>query len=71
MLSQIRVHHVFRRDRLVTPLPEAAPRAAWLDFTQCLLDSFRQWTGKELIERKTREEDLLSLNVYAFCELFG
>ncbi len=45
----------------MTPLPETAPRAAWLDFTQCLLDSFRQWTGKELLERKTREEDLLAL----------
>lgn len=46
---------------LMNPLPETAPRAAWLDFTQCLLDSFRRWTGRELLERRTIEIDLLGL----------
>ncbi len=45
----------------MNPLPEAAPHSVWLDLTQCLLDSFRRWTGKELLERLTQEEDLLAL----------
>ena len=32
-------------------LPDIAPHAAWLDLTQYLLNSFRQWTGKELLDR--------------------
>lgn len=32
-------------------LPNTAPHAAWLDLTQCLLNSFRRWTGKELLDR--------------------
>ena len=45
----------------MNPLPEAAPHSDWLDLTQCLLDSFCHWTGKELLERLTQEEDLLAL----------
>ena len=45
----------------MSPLPEAAPYSAWLELTGCLLDSFRRWTGKELLDRQTPEEDLLAL----------
>lgn len=36
-------------------LPNTTPRAAWLDLTQCLLNSFRRWTGKELLDRSTAD----------------
>jgi hypothetical protein len=36
-------------------LPNTAPHAAWLDLTQCLLNSFRRWTGKELLDRSTAD----------------
>ncbi len=42
-------------------LPENAPREQWLELTQNLLDSFSRWTGRELLERTTPEDDLLKL----------
>jgi hypothetical protein len=45
----------------MTLLPEQTPPNTWLELTQCLLDSYRQWTGNELISRTTPERDLLDL----------
>ena len=43
------------------PIPENAPLNEWLELTQNLLDSYRRWIGKELLERATPEDELLSL----------
>ena len=43
------------------PIPENAPQAAWLELTQSLLDSYRYWTGKELCERTTPHDEMLTL----------
>ena len=43
------------------PIPENAPLHEWLELTQNLLDSYRRWTGMELLERATPEDELLSL----------
>ncbi|TVP93915.1 MAG: MEKHLA domain-containing protein [Planctomycetaceae bacterium] len=45
---------------MTVPLPADAP-ADWLELTQCLLDSFRKCTGRELIARTTPAEELLTL----------
>lgn len=44
----------------VDRLPEAAP-SAWLQLTQCLLNSYRHCTGRELIDRSTPEADRMAL----------
>ncbi len=36
-------------------LPNTAPHAAWLELTQCLLNSYRRWTGRELLDRSTAD----------------
>lgn len=45
----------------MTPIPETAPHAQWLELTQNLLDSYHHWTGKQLLERNTVDSDLLAL----------
>ena len=45
----------------MTPIPKTAPRAKWLELTQNLLDSYSHWTGKELLERTTPNEELVAL----------
>lgn len=45
----------------MNPLPAGAPYSLWLELTQCLLNSYRRWTGKELIERAAPELDLVAL----------
>ena len=42
-------------------IPENAPHAQWLELTQNLLDSYRRWTGMELLKRTTPEDELLAL----------
>ena len=43
------------------PIPANAPLIEWLELTQNLLDSYRRWTGSELLVRSTPKDDLLSL----------
>lgn len=45
----------------MNPIPENAPYAQWLELTQNLLDSYRRWTGKELLKRTSPAEELLAL----------
>ena len=45
----------------MNPIPENAPHALWHELTQNLLDSYRRWTGMELLERTTPKDELLSL----------
>lgn len=42
-------------------LADIRNREAWSNLTQALLDSYRQWTGRELIHRTTPEGDLQTL----------
>lgn len=42
-------------------LPDGTPREEWLALSQSLLDSFRHWTGKDLVARVSPEEDLVTL----------
>ncbi len=45
----------------MSQLPSCVDEEKWLELTQHLLNSYRHWTGKELIERSTRESDLQNL----------
>jgi hypothetical protein len=42
-------------------LADIRNRESWSSLTQSLLDSYRQWTGQELIRRTTPEGDLQTL----------
>ena len=42
-------------------VPENVPYAQWLELTQNLLDSYCRWTGVELLERTSPEDELLAL----------
>lgn len=48
-------------DFLMLPIPDSAPPAQWLEWTQHLLDSFRRWTGEDMFQRSSPEVDLLAL----------
>lgn len=43
------------------PIPENAPFEEWLEWSRNLLDSFRRWTGRDMIPRIGPSEDLLAL----------
>ncbi len=43
------------------PIPVNVPRIQWLELTRNLLDSYHHWTGTQLLNRSTPEEDLLAL----------
>lgn len=43
------------------PLPTHAPLTDWLTLAQLLLNSFRHWTGRELLHRTSAAEDLLAM----------
>jgi len=45
----------------LSPLPASAPQDHWLTWTQYLLNSFCRWTGKELIQRSSPQQELHDL----------
>lgn len=44
-----------------SPLPAEVSREQWAELTARLLDSYRRWTGSDLIPRHSPDQDLLDL----------
>lgn len=61
LLPSICICHLDSPMPQLSPLPASAPLDHWLTWTQYLLNSFGRWTGKELIQRSSPQQELFDL----------